>query len=110
MNKERDPNGKDLHTPGAKADEGKVMASLIGSFGLALLEIAKVSTYGAKKYTRNGWEKVPNGRQRYLDARWRHLLKEHTEKHDKESGLLTEAQTAWNCLAALELKLREKKQ
>jgi len=104
---ETDPNGKSLNEPGAKADAGKPMASLLSSFGLALMAIAEVSTFGAKKYTRNGWESVPNGRERYLDAKWRHLLKGNLEEKDPESGLLHESHELWNCLAALELKLRE---
>lgn len=105
-NKENDPNGIDQHAPGAKLDAGKVLAAILGDFGLALMEVAKVGTFGANKYTRRGWEELPEGELRYTDAMWRHLLKEHWEEFDPDSNLLHEAHLAWNVLARLELKLR----
>lgn len=107
--KERDPHGKDPKKElGAKLDQGKPLAGVVGDFGLALLAISEVGTFGIKKYARGSWEKVPNGRQRYEDAMWRHLLKEKTELFDLDSGLLHEAHFAWCALARLELKLRGK--
>lgn len=105
---ETDPNGVNQHEIGAKLDNGKPMASLIGDFGLALLEVAEVSTFGAKKYTREGWKHVPNGIERYSDAMWRHLLKENTSELDDDSSLTHAAHLAWNALARLELMMREK--
>jgi len=104
--KEQDPTGRNQHEPGSKLDAGKPMASLLSHFGLALLEVAKVGTFGAKKYTFGGWQEVPEGVLRYSDAMWRHLCKEHTEAIDKDSGMLHQAQIAWNALARLELMLR----
>ncbi len=104
---ELDPNGKGAHDAGSKLDAGKVFAGVIGDFGMALLAVADVGTFGAKKYTRHGWEVVPDGRARYTDAMWRHLLKEGQEPTDVDSGLLHEAHMAWNALARLELRLRE---
>ena len=105
---DHDPNGIDQHTPGAKLDAGKIRPSLvIGGFPLALMEVAKVSTYGANKYTPGGWQHVDNGVERYTDAMHRHFLQEATgESRDEESGLLHAAQGAWNALARLELMLR----
>ena len=103
---EQDPNGKDQHESGAKMDKGKVKAGILGDFSLALMEVAKVCTYGANKYTRHGWEEVPNGIERYCDAKWRHKLACKQNKFDDESGLLHLAQEAWNTLAELELTLR----
>ncbi|WP_444897912.1 dATP/dGTP diphosphohydrolase domain-containing protein [Microbulbifer sp. SSSA005] len=103
---ERDPNGKDQHEPGAKCDEGKIMAGVLDDFSLALMAVAEVGTFGANKYTRGGWQQVPNGRQRYRDALWRHHLKERHETKDPETGLLHKAHKAWNALAELELELR----
>ena len=97
------------HTPGAKLDEGKPMAGLIGDFGLALTAVAEVGTFGAKKYTRGGWQYVEDGEVRYRDAMWRHLLKENQETVDPDSGCAHAAQVAWNALARLELLLREEK-
>ena len=104
--KERDPLGKDPHSPGAKLDAGKLLAGTLGDFSLALREVAKVATFGAEKYTRGGWQEVPDGEQRYTDALWRHLLAERHESTDADSGLLHQAHLAWNALARLELMLR----
>lgn len=105
--KETDPNGIDQHVPGAKLDEGKILGGLLGDFGLALMAVAEVGTHGAEKYTRGGWQSVPNGVVRYKDALWRHLLQERYEDKDKLSNLKHEAHLAWNALARLELMLRE---
>jgi hypothetical protein len=93
------------HTPGAKLDRGKPRTGLVlGGFANALIEVAKVGTFGAEKYTDNGWKVVPNGYARYTDALFRHLLDE--QLHDDESGLLHDAHAAWNALARLELRLK----
>jgi hypothetical protein len=105
---ESDPSGIDQHSPGAKLDAGKPMAGLLGDFGLALMEVAKLGTFGAEKYSRSGWESVENGQERYKDACWRHILKRNREDIDPDSGLDHLAAVAWNALAELELKLREK--
>ena len=40
------------------------------------------------KYARNNWQKVPNGKQEYLKAFFRHLQKlKKGEQIDKDSGL-----------------------
>lgn len=109
---ERDPLGKSPNEPGAKLDDGKIMAGLvIDGFARALIEVSKVGTFGAKKYTPNGWITVPNGKDRYLDALYRHLLAESSgEEIDKDSQLLHAAHSAWNALARLDLILRDKQQ
>ena len=43
---EADPTGRNPHEPGAKLDAGKVYASLLADFSLALTEVAKVATFG----------------------------------------------------------------
>ena len=106
---DRDPNGLNQHEPGTKLDDNKILAGVLGDFSNALLEVAKVGTFGAKKYTRGGWQHVPNGIERYTDALWRHLLAEGSHKKDSESDLLVAAHLAWNALARLELTLRERK-
>ncbi len=106
--RETDPHGYDPHTPGAKLDGGKVRVDLIlDDMALALLEIAKVATYGAQKYTEGGWLHVPNGHQRYTAAMDRHRLAEAIEPYDPDSQLLHAAHLAWNALARLTLILRE---
>lgn len=103
---EADPNGTDPHSPGAKLDAGKVLAGVLEDFALALLAVAEVGTFGANKYTRGGWQSVPNGIERYNDAKWRHALKGRLEDIDPDSGLKHAAHEAWNALAKLELALR----
>lgn len=105
---EEDPTGRGAHDPGAKLDAGKIRADLVlGGFARALIEVAKVGTKGAVKYTDNGWMEVPNGEARYADARQRHYLKRRAgEKVDSDSGLRHLAHEAWNVLAELELALR----
>lgn len=106
---ETDPRGTDAHAPGAKLDAGKVLAGVLADFSLALLAVAEVGTHGAEKYSRGGWQAVPEGETRYKNADWRHLLKGRHEDRDPDSGLLHEAHRAWNVLAALELRLRREK-
>ncbi len=103
-----DPHGIDQHAPGAKLDAEKPRVGLVmDGFALALLEVAKVGTYGARKYSDNGWMSVKDGQARYRDAKLRHALQASYEERDAESGLLHKAQECWNCLAELELYMRE---
>lgn len=104
---EKDPAGLALNTPGAKADKNKPRVDLIfDGMPLALLEVARVATFGAAKYSDHGWMKVPNGFQRYTAAMDRHRLQEG-EFIDRDSGLAHAAHAAWNALARLELLMRE---
>jgi hypothetical protein len=107
---EVDPNGVGAHTSGAKLDAGKNRVSLVlGGFARALEEVSRVGTFGANKYTDNGWIEVPNGIERYTDALGRHLLKEcQGELTDPDSNLMHAAHLAWNALARLDLMLRAK--
>ena len=109
---EKDPNGIDPHTPGAKLDDGKQMAWLcLSGFANALGEVAEVTTQGARKYTPNGWVDVANGEQRYMEAFGRHMLALGSgEVHDAQTGCLHKAQMIWNLLASLELELRSAQQ
>ena len=106
---EHDPTGRHPHEPGAKLDAGKVRMGLVfNGFAAALCEVAKVGTYGADKYTDNGWREVPNGVDRYTDALHRHLNAEaRGEASDRDTGLLHAAHACWNSLARLELMLME---
>ena len=107
--KETDPNGIEQHAAGAKLDDGKLKAGVLKDFSLALAAVAEVGTFGANKYTRGGWQSVPNGIERYDDAFWRHLLEERHEPVDAESGMPHEWHLAWNLLATIELTLRQKR-
>ena len=101
----------DQHTPGAKLDNGKPRLSLVlGGFSNALQAVGEVGTFGANKYSDNGWLEVKNGLQRYSDAMLRHQFADMAgEDNDQESGLLHAAHSAWNALAVLELKLTQAK-
>jgi hypothetical protein len=108
---ETDPNGIKPNAPGAKLDAGKLDPSLLEDFSLALQEVAVVATLGAKKYSRGGWQKVPNGVERYKAAMWRHILKSRYHVYDETvlegHKVMHLAQVAWNALASLELLLRQ---
>lgn len=105
--KETDPNGKKANEAGAKLDAGKNRLGLVfGGFALALEEVGRVGTFGATKYTPDGWMSVPNGVERYTDAMYRHLMLEaQGEDFDSETELLHAAHAAWNALARLHLML-----
>lgn len=71
---------------GQKHDEGKPQYHLLPP--KALEDVIKVLTYGAKKYSPEGWRNVSNGRERYFDAANRHLWAwKAGEELDPESGL-----------------------
>lgn len=107
-----DPYGKNQHEPGAKVDAGKVRMHLItGGMARALVEVAKIGTFGAAKYTDDGWVSVPDGFRRYEDAQQRHAAYRHMgEEFDPESGFAHLAHEAWNALAKLDLYLRQKEE
>lgn len=106
---ELDPYGKSQHETGAKLDDGKNRLGLVlGGFANALVEVGKIGTFGAAKYTDDGWKSVPNGKARYTDAMLRHLLAEFNgERLDRDSQMLHAAHTAWNALARLSLLMEE---
>ncbi len=106
---EHDPHGTDTHAPGAKLDAGKLRPWLcISGFPRAMAEVARVTTKGAEKYSDNGWQAVPNGACRYMDAFARHMLAlARGEVFDGDTGCIHKAQMAWNLLASLELEMRD---
>jgi hypothetical protein len=115
---EKDPNGLDSHTKGAKLDAGKpaVFRGLLDYFPRSCIEVARISTLGAQKYAWKGWEQVPDGFARYSDAMVRHLCSEAIEgPYDNGpkglgQNVLHAAQVAWNAMARLELLLRKLEQ
>ena len=101
----------DAHKSGVKYDSGKARTGLMFTgFASALNRVAEVTTFGADKYTPNGWVSVPSASERYTDAMYRHLLAGVSEKLDPESGIEHLAHAAWNILAVLELQLRKELQ
>ncbi len=70
---------------GIKFDNDKPQWSLLPF--KALKEVVDVLTYGAKKYAPDNWKKVPNAKQRYIDAGFRHFTAYAAgEKLDPETG------------------------
>jgi len=70
---------------GVKYDQDKPQWTLVPF--KALDEVVKVLTVGAKKYAPDNWKKVPNARQRYIDAAFRHMSAYASgEKLDDETG------------------------
>ena len=100
-------NIKQLHLPGMKYDEGKPNLSLVfGGFNKALLDVGYIGTFGARKYTPNGWKDVENLYERYSSALLRHMFAAMSPRvkdiYDNETGRLHIAHVAWNALALTE--------
>ena len=109
MSDECDPNGVPQHSPGAKLDGDKPLTYLmISGFPHALDAVARVTTFGARKYCPNGWREVSDSDSRYMNALARHLIANAIDETDSESGLPHLAHVAWNALAVLELRMRKK--
>ena len=71
---------------GRKFDGGKSEYGLLPPF--ALEETVKALTFGAQKYERGNWIKVPDSKRRYFDAMERHIWAwKRGEQMDPESGL-----------------------
>lgn len=114
---EKDPTGKSSKDPGSKLDAGKapIFQGVLDYFPRAVEAVALLSQLGANKYSWKGWEKVPDGFNRYKNAAGRHNIKLSKEgPYDLDpywfkinERVLHQTQVAWNELAALELYLRE---
>lgn len=103
MSEEKDPDGLKPSDAGAKLDAGKQMPMLVlGGFATALEKVTEIGTFGANKYSPDGWKSVKNGRFRYFQAFGRHILASFREELDPDSGLPHLAHAAWNLLAVLE--------
>lgn len=71
---------------GRKDDAGKPMMDLLPP--AAIVEVAKVLTYGASKYGPYNWKHVPELDSRYHAAALRHIFAWAAgEKYDSETGL-----------------------
>lgn len=104
-------NIQQLHLPGMKYDEGKPNLSLVfGGFNKALLDVGYIGTFGARKYTPNGWQDVENLYERYSSALLRHMFAAMSPRvkdiYDNETGRLHLAHVAWNALALTEHMLK----
>jgi hypothetical protein len=89
-----------MSSKGKKFDAGKPMVSLVPS--QPVIEIAKVMTFGAKKYAAHNWRNGLNW-SRVADATLRHFLAwKEGEDFDPESGLLHLAHAGCNLMFLLE--------
>lgn len=71
---------------GRKLDDGKTRFDLIDWNWLS--DVANVLTKGAVKYAPNNWQKVPNLKDRYTAALFRHIIAYlQGETNDPEDGL-----------------------
>ena len=71
---------------GRKFDGGKLEYGLLPP--LALEEVVKVLTFGARKYDRDNWQHVDDAKRRYFDALQRHVWDwKQGEQIDPESGI-----------------------
>jgi len=93
-----------MPSEGVKFDGDKVDLSLLLSLNDALSEVARLMEYGAKKYSRDNWKKVPEGYTRYTAALMRHLMTEPGEV-DFESDIPHDVAVAANALFRLQLRL-----
>jgi len=91
-----------------KDDLGKPRLDLVPP--MALLEVAKVMTYGASKYQVGNWAKDGSTYNRYYAACMRHMLQwQSGENLDCETDLNHIAHAASNLLFLLALILMGKK-
>lgn len=81
----KEPEPVTAETEGRKFDGGKLEYGLIPP--KALEATVDVLTFGAQKYERDNWQKVPDSKRRYFDALQRHLWAwKQGEQIDPESG------------------------
>ncbi|CAB4167992.1 hypothetical protein UFOVP1666_122 [uncultured Caudovirales phage] len=73
-------------TGGRKFDGDKLQYGLLPVSSLK--DVVKVLTFGAKKYEKDNWKYVPDGKSRYFDAAQRHLWAyKEGELNDPETGI-----------------------
>lgn len=90
-----------------KFDKDKPNCGLVyRGFAKALLEVAKVGTFGAKKYAPDSWKNIEQ--EAYVSALFRHLLAWlDGEKYDNESGFNHLSHCAWNALAICDMEINK---
>lgn len=75
-----------MENKGLKYDQDKIRMELVPMSSIE--NIAKILTYGAKKYSDNSWQELDNFWNRYKGALLRHLAAiDKGELNDSESGL-----------------------
>jgi hypothetical protein len=85
----------------ARFSKGKIRHDLIPRWPID--ELAKVYTYGTKKYDDNNWWKGMNWSENVIGPMKRHLQKwERGELIDDESGCHHLAMVMWQCICLME--------
>ena len=84
---------------GVKNDEDKLRYDLLPVE--VVEEVVKVLTYGAKKYTDDGWKEVPNLKERYYSALMRHIVAWRKGKKQDDESKLHPLSHAMCCLVFL---------
>lgn len=84
---------------GKKFDDDKLDYSLIP--WKSMDEVVKVLMFGARKYSRGNWKKVPQARRRYVAAAYRHLNEMAEGNWFDEDSKLPHAAHAICCLIFL---------
>jgi len=93
---------------GRKLDKSKPMWGLLPFEPLQ--EIVKVLTFGAKKYSKDNWQYVPDAKERYFNALFRHLTAwKMGEKTDPETSISHLAHCGCCILFLLWFELKGKK-
>lgn len=94
---------------GVKHDNGKPQFHLLKNE--ALLEVVKVLTYGAKKYSPDNWKLLENSQTRYFDAANRHMWQWHSgEKRDPESGYHHLAHAISSLMFIMQMDIEQRQQ
>lgn len=103
----KDTKGLAGETAGSfKYDAGKPQMDLIPLS--AVYAVAEVMTFGAKKYSANGWKTVPDAINRYTAAMLRHMTAiQEGELVDSDSGLPHADHIACNALFLSWLRKQE---
>lgn len=81
---------------GVKYDGEKPMMQLLPP--RALVEVAKVLTFGAKKYAPGNWKRVPDLQERYTGAALRHIFATMEDEAIDEDSRLDHLAHAICCL------------
>ena len=96
---------------GLRYNEGKtpLYKGVIMYFPRALEAVARISEFGAKKYSWGNWHHIKDGYENCSESMTRHLFKEAKgEVKDSESELDHAAHLACNALGRLEFLLKER--
>ena len=90
-----------------KDDQGKIRFDLVPTS--AMTGLAEVLTFGANKYSPNGWRHVKHAEERYYSALVRHLIAwKDGDENDSESGLNHLKHAMTNVAFLLELTTKDK--